>query len=151
VHGRTRKMMSNGPALWDEIGKAVIVRNQTGSSAVIIGNGDVCSYTEALERIQQFDVDGVMVGTGVFKNPWMFNKYPVEIDIAQRISLMRKHITLYRNTWGNGKDYNVLKRFFKIYLNGFNGAAHWRDRFMRANGFDEALALLDEFENNAAI
>jgi tRNA-dihydrouridine synthase len=148
VHGRTRKMMSNGPALWDEIGKAVALRNQTGSSTIMIGNGDVCSYPEAMERIQQYGVEGVMVGTGVFKNPWMFNKYPVEIDIPQRISLMRKHITLYRNTWGNGKDYNVLKRFFKIYLNGFNGAAHWRDRFMRANGFDEALGLLGEMEWN---
>jgi tRNA-dihydrouridine synthase len=148
VHGRTRKMMSNGPALWDEIGKAVALRNQTGSSTIMIGNGDVSSYPEAMERIQQFGVEGVMVGTGVFKNPWMFNKYPVEIDILNRISLMRKHITLYRNTWGNGKDYNVLKRFFKIYLNGFNGAAHWRDRFMRANGFVEALGLLGEMEWN---
>jgi len=60
---------------------------------------------------------------------------------------MRKHITLYQNTWGNGKDYNVLKRFFKIYLNGFSNAAHWRDAFMRANGYDEALKLLDEMEN----
>jgi tRNA-dihydrouridine synthase len=151
VHGRTRKMMSNGPALWDEIGKAVALRNQTGSSTIMIGNGDVCSFTEAMERIQQYGVNGVMVGTGVFKNPWMFNKYPVEIDIPQRISLMRKHITLYRNTWGNGKDYNVLKRFFKIYLNGFNGAAHWRDRFMRASGFEEALGLLGEFENNVSL
>ncbi|MFZ4549944.1 MAG: tRNA dihydrouridine synthase, partial [Bacteroidales bacterium] len=147
VHGRTRKMMSNGPALWDEIGKAVALRNQTGSSTIMIGNGDVSSYSEAMERIQQYGVEGVMVGTGVFKNPWMFNKCPVEIDILNRISLMRKHITLYLNTWGNGKDYNVLKRFFKIYLNGFNGAAHWRDRFMRANGFDEALGLLEEMEN----
>jgi len=143
VHGRTRKMMSNGPALWDEIGKAVALRNQTGSSTIMIGNGDVSSYPEAMERIQQFGVEGVMVGTGVFKNPWVFDKYQVEIDILNRISLMRKHITLYRNTWGNGKDYNVLKRFFKIYLNGFAGAAHWRDRFMRAKDYSEALDLLE--------
>ena len=146
LHGRTRKMMSNGPALWDEIGKAVTLRNQSGNSTLIIGNGEVFSYTGALNRIQQYGVDGVMVGTGVFKNPWMFNSEPVEIDINHRIELMRRHITLYQNTWGNGKDYNVLKRFFKIYLNGFANAAHWRDAFMRAGNYDEALKLLKQME-----
>ena len=146
IHGRTRKMMSNGPALWDEIGKAVTLRNQIGSQVQILGNGEIISYTDALNRVQQYSVDGVMVGTGVFKNPWMFNSRPVEIEISQRIELMRKHILLYQNTWGNGKDYNVLKRFFKIYLNGFANAAHWRDAFMRASGYGEALKLLDKMK-----
>jgi len=146
VHGRTRKMMSNGPALWDEIGKAVAMRDKFGSQTLILGNGEVFSYTDALSKVSQYGVDGVMVGTGVFKNPWMFNTGPVEITVNRRIELMRKHITLYQNTWGNGKDYNVLKRFFKIYLNGFTNAAHWRDAFMRAHGYEEALKLLDEIE-----
>ena len=146
LHGRTRKMMSNGPVLWDEIGKAVALRNQTDSSTLIIGNGEVYSYADVMNRIKQYGVDGVMVGTGVFKNPWMFNSEPVEIDISNRIELMRRHITLYQKTWGNGKDYNVLKRFFKIYLNGFANAAQWRDAFMRAGNYDEALRLLSEME-----
>ena len=123
------------------------MRNQHDSETLILGNGEVFSYSDALNRIVQYGVDGVMVGTGVFKNPWMFNTEPVEITVTHRIKLMRKHITLYQNTWGNGKDYNVLKRFFKIYLNGFSNAAHWRDAFMRAHGYDEALHLLDEMEN----
>ncbi len=146
IHGRTRKMMSNGPALWDEIGKAVNLRNQLGSETLILGNGEVFSYADALNRLEQYGVDGVMVGTGVFKNPWMFNSEPAEITVSHRIELMRKHITLYRGTWGSEKDYNVLKRFFKIYLNGFSNAAHWRDAFMRAHGYDEALQLLDEMK-----
>ena len=146
VHGRTRKMMSNGPALWNEIGKAVALRNQLGSAVKIIGNGDVTSYADALSRIEQYGVDGVMVGTGVFKNPWMFNTSLVEITISHRIELMRKHISLYQNTWGNGKDYNVLKRFFKIYLSGFANAAHWRDAFMRAGNYEEAFKLLRQME-----
>lgn len=76
----------------------------------------------------------------------MFNSKPLEISVSHRIELMRKHITLYQNTWGNGKDYNVLKRFFKIYLNGFANAAHWRDAFMRVGNFDEALKLLHQME-----
>jgi len=146
VHGRTRKMMSNGPALWNEIGKAVALRNQSGSSTLIVGNGDVFSYNDAMQRIAQYGVDGVMVGTGVFRNPWMFNPQPVEIGVGQRIDLMRRHITLYQDTWGSSKDYNVLKRFFKIYLNGFANAAHWRDAFMRAGNYEEAFLILNKME-----
>ena len=151
IHGRTRKMMSNGPVLWDEIGKAVTLRNQLGSETLILGNGEVFSYGDALNRIEQYGVDGVMVGTGVFKNPWMFNTEPLETTVLHRIELMRKHITLYQNTWGNGKDYNVLKRFFKIYLNGFSNAAHWRDAFMRAHGYNEALQLLRKMEEDVLL
>jgi len=146
LHGRTRKMMSNGPALWNEIGKAVNLRNQIDSETLILGNGEISSYADALNRIEQYGVDGVMVGTGVFKNPWMFNTDAVEITVDRRIELMRKHITLYQNTWGNGKDYNVLKRFFKIYLNGFSNAAHWRDAFMRAGNYEDAFKFLRQME-----
>ena len=72
IHGRTRKMMSNGPALWGEIGKAVSLRNQRESSTIMLGNGDVISYPDAINRNETYGVDGEMVVTGVFKNPWMF-------------------------------------------------------------------------------
>jgi tRNA-dihydrouridine synthase len=147
IHGRTRKMMSNGPALWEEIAKAVNLRNEMQSSTVILGNGDVSSYEDGLSRAKQFGVDGVMVGTGIFRNPWLFNGENIEIKIPRRFELMRFHITLFRDTSGGSKDYNVLKRFFKIYLNGFAGAAHWRDRFMRTRHFEEALNLMDTMES----
>ncbi|MBK7031304.1 MAG: tRNA-dihydrouridine synthase [Bacteroidales bacterium] len=146
IHGRTRKMMSNGPALWDEIGKAVTLRNQMKSPVTIIGNGEVGSYADAMNRVQQYGVDGVMIGTGIFRNPWLFNKEPMEISCRNRVSLLRFHISLFRDTWGDGKDYNVLKRFYKIYLNGFPGAAHWRDQFMRAHHYDDVLILLNSLE-----
>jgi len=146
LHGRTRSMMSKGNALWDEIGKAVALRNQSGNSTAIIGNGDIISYSQAMERISEYGVDGVMVGTGVFKNPWMFNRKTVEISIIHRVMLMRRHIALYQNTWDSRKDYNILKRFFKIYLNGFSDAAIWRDAFMRSGNYEEALILLGELE-----
>jgi tRNA-dihydrouridine synthase len=64
---------------------------------------------------------------------------------------MRRHIRLYHDTWGSGKDYNVLKRFFKIYLNGFANAAHWRDAFMRAGNYGEAFLLLNNMETELLV
>ena len=142
IHGRTQKMQSEGEAMWDEIGKAVQLRNERKSETLILGNGDVDSYSKAMQHVADFGVDGVMVGTGVFKNPWMFNKSLPEITMEMRIALLTKHITLYDVTWGKTQNFNVLKRFFKIYLNGFEGAAYWRDQLMHTKSCDEALEVI---------
>lgn len=142
IHGRTQKMQSEGEAMWNEIAKAVQLRNERKSETLILGNGDVTSYDTAISHIQQFGMDGVMVGTGVFKNPWMFNKSLPQITMEMRIALLTKHIMLYDITWGKTQNYNVLKRFFKIYLNGFEGAAHWRDQLMQTQNCKEALVVI---------
>ena len=144
IHGRTRKMMSTGNAMWDEIGKAVELRNQLNSATLILGNGDVESYEKAIECIQSYGVDGVMVGTGVFKNPWMFNAVEKEISKQMRIDLLKKHIDLFDQTWKDRGSFNVLKRFFKIYLHGFEGAAHWRDQLMHCKSGREALDVIKQ-------
>jgi len=146
LHGRTRKMMSEGPALWNEIAKAVQLRDAMGSETLILGNGDVSSYPDGLARISASGVDGAMVGRGIFRDPWMFSSTEQHITVLQRLELLRRHIMLYRQSWGNRKDYNILKRFYKIYLNGFPGAAHWRDQLMRAPGYEEALEVIGQIE-----
>lgn len=143
IHGRTQKMQSEGEAMWNEIGKAVQLRNERKSETLILGNGDVTSYDTVVNHINEYGVDGVMVGTGVFKNPWMFNQQPVDITMEMRIALLTKHIKLYDQFWGKTQNFNVLKRFFKIYLSGFEGAAHWRDRLMHTNTCNEALSVVN--------
>ncbi|MEI8086455.1 MAG: tRNA-dihydrouridine synthase [Paludibacter sp.] len=142
IHGRTQKMMSTGLALWDEIGKVVNLRNERGSSTIILGNGDVSSYADAQERISKYGVDGVMVGTGIFKNPWLFNSSEKEITQEMRFELLKRHITLYDKTWDNKKNFNILKRYFKIYITGFEGAAEWRDKLMHTKSCTEALEVV---------
>lgn len=143
IHGRTRKMMSEGPARWDEIQKAVHLRDRMSPTTRILGNGQVSSYPDGLQKVREFGVDGVMVGTGIFRNPWLFNSEEKEITLGERFRLLEFHIRLYQTTWGNTKDYNILKRFFKIYLSGFPGAAHARDMLMRSHGYEEALSLIE--------
>ena len=65
-----------------------------------------------------------------------------KITKEMRIALLTKHIKLYNATWGKTQNYNVLKRFFKIYLNGFDGAAHWRDKLMQTKSCEEALVVI---------
>ncbi len=145
IHGRTQKMLSTGLAMWDEIGKAVQLRNNLNSNTLILGNGDITSYEMALNKVLEFGVDGVMVGTGVFKNPWMFNKIQPDVTVEMRLALLTKHINLFDTTWGC-KHFNILKRFFKIYVNGFEGAAEGRDKLMHAKSCEEALEVIKLFQ-----
>lgn len=146
VHGRTAKEMSKVPAHWDEIGKAVEIRNAMGLQTLIIGNGDVESLKEAKEKVDKYHVDGVMVGRGIFHNPWLFNASvnPTEKTIKERIQLLLDHVQLYQQTWGTTKQYPPLKKYFKIYLSGFDGAAEIRGKFMETNTPDEAIALAQQ-------
>jgi tRNA-dihydrouridine synthase len=146
IHGRTQKMMSYGLVQWDEIGKAVRLRDQSGSAVRIIGNGDVMSYADGLSKVEEYGVDGVMVGTGIFHNPWLFNLTEWEGNLEQRIDLLQKHILLFESTWGNQKNFNIMKRFFKIYLSGFRGAVEWRDKLMHAPDYAAGFQLVNELK-----
>ena len=79
LHGRTQKQMSEGKADWDEIGKAVKLRDQLAPHIPIIGNGDIETIADAISFWQTYGTDGVMIGRGIFKNPWLFSPGRKEI------------------------------------------------------------------------
>lgn len=144
IHGRTKKEMSNVSANWEEIGKAVRLRDKLGLKTLIIGNGDVKSYGEGLEKSKKFGVDGIMIGRGVFENLWIFNP---DIDIQKispedRIKVLMKHVELFNVTWGKGKNFNILKKFFKAYIRDFDGASDLRVKLMETKSAGEVKRCL---------
>lgn len=142
IHGRTAKELSKVPTHWDEIGKAVRIRNEMGVRTAIIGNGDVKDAQDAREKHKEYGVDGVMIGRGIFQNPWAFDKSGHVGTSVELLDVMERHITLFMETWGKRKHYAIMKKFYKIYVSGFYDATSWRERFMATNSVDEALELL---------
>ncbi|MGA1047832.1 MAG: tRNA dihydrouridine synthase [Minisyncoccia bacterium] len=144
VHGRTVKELSDYPAHWDEIGKVVQLRNQAKLDTVIIGNGDILSYQQGLEMAEQYKVDGIMIGRGVFNNPWIFNPNidPNTLSIETKVQKLIQHIQLFQQTWGNEKNFAVMKKCFKMYLNNFPGASEIRSQLMQCNTAEECIKIL---------
>lgn len=140
LHGRTQRMQSEGNADWNEIAKAVQLKNQLDPSIPLHGNGDVFSYTDGLKKIEETGVNGVMIGRGIFQNPWFFNPEKTEISKEERIEKLLQHTHLYEQTWGGKKNFNILKRFYKIYLNSFDGAAKMRADLMEVKNFEEVYS-----------
>lgn len=143
IHGRIQKQQSEGEANWDEVARAVKLRNGLGSKTLIHGNGDVMTYEEGLLKVEETGVDGVMVGRGIFGNPWFFNKQVHEKSPEDRLQLLWKHASLYTSTWQDEKHFNILKRFFKIYTSGFHGAAHLRAELMETHSLDDVKRVLE--------
>ena len=144
IHGRTRKMQSEGKADWNEISKAVSLRNSLGKDVKILGNGDVMSIPEADEKIRFYDVDGVMIGRGIFANPWLFSDQPGEKTMDEKINMLLMHTELFTDQWQNSKNFAILRRFFKIYLSGFPGASSLRASLMDSRDISEVINLLKQ-------
>lgn len=142
LHGRIQKQQSDGEANWDEIAKAVDLRNASGLEIPVLGNGDVLSYAQAVDYTQQYGVDGVMIGRGIFHNPWFFNSTPQNPTREEKLEQLVFHTRLFEANWGGVKNFNILKRFYKIYVNGFEGAAHLRASLMGANSFADVYPLI---------
>ncbi len=146
VHGRIQSIMSDGVADWNEIKKAVELRDKINPRIKILGNGDVMSIAECNEKVDNYGVDGVMIGRGIFANPWFFNP-DFEPEMEDKLKALLLHSKLYWQTWEGEKPWSILKRFFKIYTNNFKGAAALRAALMDTHNLPEAEEVLDKFHN----
>lgn len=148
IHGRTAKELSKVPAHWEEIGKAVVMRNQMGVKTKIIGNGDVKDAADAIQKHKTYGVDGIMMGRAVFQNMWAFDRssHPHVATTKELLDLMERHIHLFESEWGSKKNEAILKKFYKIYINGFEGASEVRDQCMKTNTVEEVLHILQDLK-----
>lgn len=150
IHGRTVKEMSKVPAHWDEIKKVVEMRDKIAPQTLIIGNGDVISYEDGLNKVKETGVDGIMIGRGIFKNLWIFEKTGnlPNLTIEERLNYLLKHSRLFVETWGQTKSFAILKKFYKIYISDFEGASELRVKFMETKNLEEVESLVKQTLNN---
>ena len=132
IHGRTTKELSDVPTHWDEIGKAVKLRDKISPNTLIIGNGDVTSLVDAHQKVKKYQVDGVMIGRGVFHDPFIFNPQKSIKDLSpqEKFKLLDDHLNIFIKNWGDKKPIHVLKRFIKVYINDFPNALNLRQQLM---------------------
>ncbi|MDB5178864.1 MAG: tRNA-dihydrouridine synthase [Patescibacteria group bacterium] len=140
IHGRTVREMSRVPARWDEIAKVVALRDQIAPQTVIIGNGDVQNRTHGLQLAAETGVDGIMIGRGIFHDIYAFAHESAEHPPAAHLELLRHHLDLYEQS--PTKSFQPLKKFFKIYVHGWPGAAELRTKLMEATNPDEVRTIL---------
>jgi len=145
VHGRTRREMSKVPAHWDVIEQIRELRDMLAPDTMLVGNGDAADHAHGLELAERHGLDGIMIGRGVFSDPFVFSKKSPWADYTreQRIELYTKHVKLFAKTWQQGeRPVHTLNKFCKIYISDFDGAKELRERLMACSSTDELLKIL---------
>jgi nifR3 family TIM-barrel protein len=144
IHGRTRKEMSLVPAHWDLIGQAAQLIKSLNDKILVLGNGDVKNIQEAEAKAKQFNLDGIMIGRGIFGNPWLFNP-AIEMEavpLPERFAVMLEHTMLFERLFAGIKNFDIMKKHYKAYVNGFDGAKELRTELFNAKDSHEVIQIV---------
>jgi len=142
LHGRTQKQQSEGLANWEEIAKGARIRDQFSPETKFLGNGDVMSVAQGEALCQKYELDGIMIGRGIFHNPWFFNLLHHSPSKAEKLQQLLLHTHLFERNWGGKKNINILNRFYKIYTNDFPGAVRLRADLMEAKTYEDVYQII---------
>lgn len=144
VHLRTKKEMSKVPAHFEMIDDIVALRNEIAPQTLLTINGDIRDYQHGKELALKHGFEGVMIGRGVFTNPFCFEKEKREHTREELIGLLNLQLDLHDKYSKElePRKYDPLKRFFKIYIRDFTGASEVRDQLMHTKNTDEAREVL---------
>jgi tRNA-dihydrouridine synthase len=123
--------------------EVVEIRNRMGLKTKILGNGDVKNLAEARSRVEETLCDGVMLGRAIFGNPWLFAER--ELTVEEKLKVMVEHTKLYEELLGKYKNFAIMKKHYKAYVNGFDGAKELRMKLMEAENASEIELMVNEF------
>lgn len=143
IHARTRKEMSDVPARWERVKRAVEIREERGSKTLIIGNGDVEDLSDARQKAEKTGCDGVMLGRAIFGNPWLFAGRASQPSREERIKALQEHLALFDEFLTDTTSYATMKKHFKAYISGWNGAKELRVKLMETETAAAATAILE--------
>jgi len=148
IHLRTKKELSKAPPHWDELKKVIKLRKKLKSKTLILGNGDIKSLEDAQKKAEQYQLDGIMIGRGVFHDPYIFNPRQSikNKTTSQKINLLLKHLSLFEKNSQNQKAFHTLKKFIKIYIKGFDQALVLRTKLMKSKSPNEIKNILKDFK-----
>ena len=156
VHLRTRKEMSDVPAHWDLMKRIVEIRDEMGVDTLILGNGDIVSTDDARRKCLETGCDGVMLGRAIFGNPWLFAKHtspqpsPYKGEgVKHKLEVMVEHTKLFEKMLGGppagGKNFATMKKHYKAYVNGFDGAKELRMKLMETENAEQVESIVRGF------
>ncbi len=154
IHCRTRQQMSKVPADWTRIKRAVEIRNEfykknflakhsnKNNRILIFGNGDVKNREEANIRSKETGCDGVMIGRGIFGNPWLFGPVSKKsLSKKQVFEVVLEHTKKFVEELPH-KNFAIMKKHYKSYVQDFDDAGQIRLKLMETQTYEDVEKIL---------
>jgi tRNA-dihydrouridine synthase len=137
LHGRTVVQGYYGRADWEEIGLAAELAQKTKTK--ILGNGDIKNRSQALEKIKEYKLEGVLIGRAALGNPWIFHeKIPM---LNERLQVMMEHCQKFMKFFPQG-NFKAMRKHLIWYAKGFRNSAKVREELMRVNNLNDVLNII---------
>lgn len=145
IHLRTRKEMSKVEAHFELIPEIKKLRDEIAPQTLLTINGDIRDREHGMELVEKYGVDGIMIGRGIFTNPYAFT-YGIKPSRQEILSLLNYHLDLFDkyNEELEPRQFDPLKRFFKIYVRELPGAAELREKLMHTKSTQEVREILKD-------
>jgi tRNA-dihydrouridine synthase len=147
--------MSKVPAHWERMSEIrELVRSMTGEvkdgGTLLLGNGDVTDLEDGEKKVKDTGIDGVMIGRGIFGTPWLFDRTRSEehesvMGVKERLNILVEHTKLYEELLGDIKSFAIMKKHFKAYVNGFDGAKELRSELMECVNGNEVGKIIERY------
>lgn len=157
IHARTRKEMSKVPAQWEFVKRSVEIRDELQKDipmeerTLIFGNGDVQTIEQGYARAKETGADGVMIGRGIFGNPWLFHRNTAgefelyKPTLEEKLVALKKHLKYFDELLGDIKSFALMKKHFKSYVQDFEHAKDLRVQLMDTESIEGATSIIDSF------
>jgi len=148
MHGRTARQGFSGDADWDPI-----ARLKDALTIPVVGNGDVRNADDALAMLARTGCDGVMVGRGATRNPWIFRQIAARLDgrafpeptIAARRDLILEHFRMVAAREHGRFALHKLRKFTGWYTHGLPQGRRLRARINELPDVDAFLDAVEDF------
>lgn len=140
IHLRTVREMSKVPAHWELADQVRELRDEVSPETLLVGNGDVMTRVQAEELARVHGYDGIMIGRGIFQNPYVFARdFDWDsVPAVDKLKIFQRHVELFASTWEEGeRPIAPLNKFCKIYVHGFDGAKDARVKLMSCHSIAE--------------
>jgi len=137
LHGRTFAQKYSGHADWEQIRIAAEIAKKTKTK--IFGNGDIKSRAEALEKIKQYDLAGVLIGRAALGNPWIFKG--IIPTTKERFKVLLEHCKKFQEFFPES-DFSIMRKHLAWYVKDFPHAAEVRNQLMQVNNIDDVKRII---------
>ncbi len=153
IHGRTREQMYGGEADWD------IIKNiKSEISIPVIGNGDIFTAEDAVNKSSYAGVDGIMVARGIFGNPWliaqirenlMYGEVRTIPTVADKVEMAKKHIKYLLEDKGEKRAVTEIRKHMCWYMKGMHSASKIKNEINSSETVEEIIEILSRFKTEA--
>lgn len=161
MHARTARQMFNGEADWSQL-----ARLKEALSIPVIGNGDVREPGDAIRMMAQTGCDGVMIGRGATRNPWLFRQIaqsqgwerplpdarrdsPAAAgdgpSLAARRELILAHFRMVAERESSTYALHKLRKFTGWYTHGLPNGRRLRQEINHLPDVESFLATVESF------